>query len=62
MENKKYQEYYTRKIMNDNINIKSYNEICTKFKNEFNLEFKLTQKEINDIKYFNNSKYSKLDF
>jgi len=62
MKNKKYKEYYTRKIMNDNININSYNKICTKFKNEFNLEFKLTQKDINDIKYFNNSKYSKLDF
>lgn len=48
--------------MNDNFNINSYNEIHSKFKNEFNLEFKLTQKSINDIKYLIKSKYSKLDF
>jgi len=36
-------------------------EYITK-KNEFNLEFKLTQKEINDIKYLLNNKYNKFDF
>ena len=32
MENKKYQEYYTLKILNDNFNIKSYNGIYYKKK------------------------------
>ena len=32
MENKKYQECYTRKILIDNFNIKSYNEIYQNLK------------------------------
>ena len=38
-------------MFTDNDNIKSYNYKYTKFKNEFKLEFILTQKEITDIKY-----------
>ena len=31
--------------------IKNYNDIYTKFKNQFKIEFILTQKELTDIKY-----------
>jgi len=55
---KKYQEYYTKKMFTDNNNIKIYNDIYTQFKKEFNLEFNLTQKKINDIKY----KVNKFEF
>lgn len=37
-------------MFTDNDNIKTYNDIYTKFKNEFKLEFILTQKKISDIK------------
>ena len=49
-------------MFTDNDNIKSYNDIYTKFKNEFKLEFILKQKKISDIKYLIRGKYNKLDF
>ena len=58
---KKYQEYYVKKMFMKN-EIKNYNDICTKFKNQFKIEFILTQKEITDIKYMSLSKTNNLDF
>ena len=58
---KKYQEYYVKKMFMKN-EIKNYNGIYTKFKNQFKIEFILTQKEITDIKYMSLSKTNNLDF
>ena len=49
-------------MFTDNDNIKSYNDMHTKFKNVFNFQFILTQKEITDIKFLIHLKYNKLDF
>lgn len=58
---KKYQEYYAKKMFMKN-EIKNYNDIYTKFKNQFKIEFILIQKEITDIKYMSLSKTNNLDF
>lgn len=51
MSYKKYQEYYTKCLFINN-EIKNYNNVLYRFKNNFKGEFKLTQKEIIEIKYF----------
>ena len=61
MKFKKYQEHYTKALFKENES-SNYNDIITKFKNKFNKDFLLTQKEVNDIKYNTIGKNNKLEF
>ena len=61
MSYKKYQEYYTKYLFINN-EIKNYNDVLYRFKNNFACEFKLSQKEIIDIKYLAVGKNNRLDF
>ena len=61
MKFKQYQEHYTKALFKEN-EASNYNDIITKFKNKFNKDFLLTQKEVNDIKYNKIGKNKQIKF
>ena len=61
MNYRKYQEYYV-KCLFINFQANTYTDILLKFNNKFKCDFKLSQKDINDIKYLCLGINNKLDF